>query len=373
VDFVNQSSFPAAWTLGFEPDGRELLVVVVKATYSIPGNEAEPLPAAVQVPLTEADEFTGEPGYSAPLHESDYGHRKLACDVILNGSAYTPDGRPVSSVPVSLRVGSVRKSFWVFGDRKWDGGITIFPTDPEPFVTQRISYDYAYGGCDFDDEAPDKSSTYRANPIGVGFHPLRPTRQLKGKPLPTTSATSQAITDTEGKHRPLAFGPVGRNFDPRLRFAGTYDQEWLDHRAPFWPDDFSYRYFQAAPEDQQTVFLDGDEEVVLENLTAAGLTRFRIPRNPMPVIFIPYRGEDREAKAVCDTLVVEPDEGRFTLTWRTSLPLRQSCFEIRQVVVGEVSHSWRSARRASNRGKTYYRNLADLIAKQPAEPEEEAE
>jgi hypothetical protein len=76
---------------------------------------------------------------------------------------------------------------------------------------------------------------------------------------------------------------------------------------------------------------------------------------------------------VCDTLLVEPDEGRFTLTWRTSLPLRQSCFEIRQIVVGEMSHSWRSARRAANRGKTYYRNLADMIARQPAEPEEGAE
>lgn len=367
MDFVNESGLPAGWTVGFEPDGRELLIVAVKATYAIPRSAEAAALAAEQVPLTEADEFTGEPGFSAPLHETDYAHRKPFCDVLLNGSAYAPDGRPADSVPVSMHVGSVRKSFWVFGDRKWEGLVTVFPSDPEPFVKQPISYDLAYGGSDFDEEDPDKRDTYTPNPIGVGFYPIRSAAQLAGKPLPTTAETSQPIVDTNGKYKPMAFGPVGRNFFPRLRFAGTYDQEWLDRRAPFWPDDFSYRYFQAAPEDQQLTYLVGGEDVTLENLTPDGLTQFRIPDRRMPVTFIPYRGADRVADAVCDTLLIEPDEGRFMLTWRVSLPLRRDCFEIKQAVVGEMPYSWRSGRRAASKGKTYYRNLADMVAKRPAD------
>jgi len=65
MNFVNETKFEADWTLGFEPDGRELLVVAIKATFQIPKNGDEPELAEEQVPLTEADEFTGEPGFSA--------------------------------------------------------------------------------------------------------------------------------------------------------------------------------------------------------------------------------------------------------------------------------------------------------------------
>ena len=84
MDFVNETKVEAGWTLGFEPDGRELLVVAIKATFKIPKFGDEPELAENQVPLTAADEFTGEPGYSATLYETDYAHRKPFCDVLLN-------------------------------------------------------------------------------------------------------------------------------------------------------------------------------------------------------------------------------------------------------------------------------------------------
>jgi hypothetical protein len=68
MEFVNESGLQAGWTLGFERDGRELLVVAVKATYALPANGEEAVLAEEQAKLTEADEFTGEPGFSAPLH-----------------------------------------------------------------------------------------------------------------------------------------------------------------------------------------------------------------------------------------------------------------------------------------------------------------
>jgi hypothetical protein len=55
---TNVSGVPAAWTMGFRRDGRELLVVMAKATYVLPRDGEEPAPAPEQVPLVEADVFT---------------------------------------------------------------------------------------------------------------------------------------------------------------------------------------------------------------------------------------------------------------------------------------------------------------------------
>jgi hypothetical protein len=362
MEFVNESGLQAGWTLGFERDGRELLVVAVKATYALPANGEEAVLAEEQAKLTEADEFTGEPGFSAPLHETDYSHRKPKCDVVLNGSAHAPGGGPAAAVPVSLRVGSMAKSFWVFGARWFEGVIlSVVPTRPEPFVKMPISYDRAFGGSDVDEDRPEKRDTYRENPIGVGHYPIRRRSALAGQPLPNTSETDTPIENTSGRYRPMSFGPVGRNFFPRHRHAGTYNQAWLDNHAPFWPDDFSYAYFQCAPDDQQVPYLVGDEQVELENLTPDGKRWFKIPRKTMPVTFIPHRGGDIQLDGVCDTLVIEPDLERFTMTWRVSLPLRRNLFELRQTIVGDMPPSWHAKRRAEAKGKTYYSSLAELV------------
>lgn len=361
MDFVNETKAQAGWTLGFDRDGRELLVIAVKASYHIPKIGEDPILAEEQAALTKADEFTGEPGQSATLRETDYSPRKLNCDVVLNGSAYAPGGRPACAVNVSLRVGSMFKSFFVFGDRYWQG-LILPPSGPEPFIKMPVSYDLAYGGADRNDDEPDRVATYAANPIGIGYHPIRRKLDLVGKLLPNTAESGTPITDTDGNYRPMSFGPVGRNFFPRYKLAGTYDQHWLDKEAPFWPADFSYAYFQCAPEDQQVPHLRGGEVVELENLTPDGFRSFRIPQPTMPVTCIPHRGDDLYPEAVCDTLLVEPDLERFSLTWRATVPLRRNLFELKQTVVGDMPHSWHSKRRAKRMGKGYYPSLGEAVA-----------
>lgn len=341
MDFVNETKVEAGWTLGFEPDGRELLVVAVKATFQIPKNGEEPDLAEEQVPLTEADEFTGEPGYSATLYETDYAHRKQYCDVLLNGSAYAPGRKPTNHVSVSLQVGKINKSLTVVGDRVWDRILLkTTPTLPIKFVRKKISYDVAYGGSDMDKNNPDKVKTYLKNPIGVGYYPISNGKNLIGKPLSNTSEIGKPVKSKKGNYTPMSFGAIGRNYESRVAFAGTYNQKWLDNVAPFWPDDFDYRYFQAAPADQQIPYPKGGELLILQNLSPDGLMKFLIPRITMPVIFSPYRGEDIIKVAVIDTVLIEPDHNRFMLTWRVSLPLRKNCFELKQVIAGEMPRSW---------------------------------
>ena len=134
MDLLNATKMQAGYTMGMQPDGREFLVVAVKGTFTLPKNGEEAQLSDEQVPLVEADVSTGEPGYSATLYESDYALRKPRCDVLLNGSAYAPRGKPATKVPVSLKVGPIAKSFNVVGNRFWKKGLTgISATRPKRF------------------------------------------------------------------------------------------------------------------------------------------------------------------------------------------------------------------------------------------------
>jgi hypothetical protein len=354
MNFENHTHYPAGWTLGFEPDGRELLIIVVKATFTIPDNGEMPQLAEEQVPLVEADQFTGEPGYSATLCETDYAHRKTFCDVLLNGSAYAPGGRPSKQVTVSMQVGSMKKVLNVIGHRKWDRILMQdTPSLPLPFVKKAISYDCAFGGVDIDQNDESRAKTYLLNPVGVGFYPISSGKELEGKPLPNTEEVGRPVLSAKtGSFQPMAFGPVGRNFVSRSKYAGTYDQNWLDNHAPFWPDDFDYRYFQAAPQEQQISYPKGGEPVLLKNLTPLGTCRFRLPKLEIPVFVNPYRDNAKQLAPVIDTVFFEPDHGRFTMTWRVALPLKRNCFELKDVIIGKSMEALSIA--AQTGGKHYH-------------------
>jgi hypothetical protein len=355
MDFVNETKVAAGWTMGFDVDGRELIVVAIKATFAIPELDGEPLLADEQVPLTESDRFAGEPGKSAVIYEVDFAHRKLACDVLVNATAYAPRGKAVTQLSAGVRVGGMTKTFAVIGDRQWRKGVMgITTTAPVPFSAMPISYERAFGGVDVSPDDPNAVKTFVENPVGRGFAYYQD--QIDGRPLPNIEELGKRVEDPGGAYKPVALGPVGRSWRPRVRYAGTYDKAWMDRRAPFWPDDFDYRYFQAAPSDQQVPFPTGGEEVVLKNLAPAGDLAFKLPHLNMPTIAFLHDGTEKRLDTVIDTLVIEPDLGRFTMTWRGSLSMRRSCFDVRQIIAGDVTE--RSGRFV--RGKPYFRNLEEL-------------
>lgn len=357
---LNATRMCAGYTMGMRPDGRELLVAVIKGTFSLPIDGCEAQLADVQTPLVDADVFTGEPGFSAVLYESEFAPFKTRCDVLLNGSAHAPGGRLTKHVRVALEIGPISKSFDVVGNRVWVGALLgVVGSPPEPFVTMPISYDRAFGGTDSAHPDPSHHRSYDLNHAGVGFHAETASQFIDGTPLPNTEETGQPVTNPRGRYRPKAFGSIGRAWQPRAKFAGTYDQNWIDNIFPFLPPDFDEQYYQAAPTDQQMEYPRGGEEVVLTNLTAEGHTSFQLPAVNMPVVFYPRHGENIETNAVVDTIVIEPDLQRFTMTWRSHVPLRKNMFEIEQVLVGEMPKAWYRAREL---GKAYYPSLGALVA-----------
>jgi hypothetical protein len=348
VELVNATSMAAGYTLGLDPDGRERIVVVAKGTFAIPPGGGDLALADEQRPLVLADEFVGEPGLSAPRVESDFAPVKRRCDVLFVGSAHAPEGRPAERVRVSLRGAGIAKSFDVVGSRRRDRGR---PTPPERFTALPIHYGVAFGGMDVRKDRPDRPEWYVANPVGVGYYPLSRGSDLDGRPLPCTEEPGRAVDSASGRFRPMALGPLGRNFDPRFRYAGTYDARWMEQGFPFLPADFDDRYFQCAPPEQQIAPPKAREEFELVNLTAEGRTRFRLPALEVPVEVTDARFERHEVQATLDTICIDGDARRVTLCWRASHPLRRNVLELRQIVVGRMSRAWYRARLL---GKRYY-------------------
>lgn len=287
MELLNASQLLAAYTQGLAPDGRESLVVVAKGTFNLPLDGRAATLADTQQPLLMADTFLGEPGLSAPLQEMDFAPVKPCCDVLVRGKAYAPGGRPMTQLTAGIRVGQMSKAFSVLGPRQWQSGLLgVAPGLPQPFTEQDISYARAFGGSHPIANDPQLRHCYLDNPTGCGWYPRSAdSADIVGMPMPSTEELGKPIDSPSGNFRPMALGPLGRGWPQRARFAGTYDEAWLADCFPFLPADFDQRYFQAAPEDQQTHYLRGGEDVLLLNLTPQERAGFRIPQMEVPVTF----------------------------------------------------------------------------------------
>lgn len=167
-------------------------------------------------------------------------------------------------------------------------------------------------------------SVYAGNPVGIGWNEpwyLRAVRcQRILAPQLTYPHDQVRAHDPAHRCRPAGFGVLGRAWQPRLAFAGTYDQQWLNERHPYLPTDFDFRYWNGAPEDQQVhPHLAGDETVTLFNMCPPktpgascdgnGNTRlaFRLPGH-LPFVLVRFAdGQLGELAAKLDTLTIEAD------------------------------------------------------------------
>jgi hypothetical protein len=81
---------------------------------------------------------------------SDFWIQKTATDVVIQGSAFAPDARPVGQMSCCARVGDRAKHVKVFGERVlgWRGDGTPVIPSPQPFLEMPLTYEHAYGGTD---------------------------------------------------------------------------------------------------------------------------------------------------------------------------------------------------------------------------------
>jgi len=332
---------------GQTPAGEYVLSVLLKRSYTIvPGGRCARADADRK--LVPGDVHFGDPMNSSVKLESDFVPFKLATDVVLNGTAHAPGGRPVRALTASLIVGQFRKDVRVIGDRTalyQEGADPLF-TEPAPFTTMELRYERAYGGIDIYSD-PKVPCAYGRNHLGRGFVVANTLRSVDKQPLPNLEDPADLLTPArltighfvhwERQPMPAGFGWWLKYWRPRALLAGVmpadraterelraayrtlvpkdqlamYDQTGLP--------DMDFRFFNGASPGLVLPFMTGDEGVRAINLAPEGELSFRLPGDRPRVALDVGRGPE-ERPVVLHTVMIRMDEREVDLVWRMALP-----------------------------------------------------
>lgn len=318
----NGTPFAVAPLFVADEEGRSILVPLVKSTWAI-GARGLAL-ADAQVPVTPEGVPYGDPARSSYRYEPEVAFAKPATDVVLVGSAVAP--RPgTAELLVAFQVGPVRKGVRVVGDRaffKAPGGVGM--SRPLAFERIPLVWERAFGGWDRSRPDPNQHALEPRNPVGVGFR-ASGARFEEGLRCPNLEDPARPFKGWGDRPPPAGLGFTSPSWEPRARYAGTYDARWTKERAPLLPTDFDRRFLNAAaPGLVAPGYLRGDEPVVVTGVTAPSGLSFRLPGVAPPTVRVAHRGrEDVTAGTSLDTVIVDTDAGKVFLYWRTQVPVRE--------------------------------------------------
>ena len=336
LQLINNTSFSADGAALVGPDGDQFWVVIVKATYLLnEDGSIDPHPQPEPVCLSPL--YSGEPGKSSLLREGEMVFDHPGTDVTLLATAHAPYEIPVRELDVSVSVGPVTQTLRIFGDRIWQGDMFgLRMTDPEPFTTQPVTYERAYGGTNLLGQKDGRQEKEPRNPIGRGFATSANT--LSGKPLPNIEDPSHLIRSWSDRPVPVGLGPIPAMWSPRLEYAGTFDDRWRNERMPLWPQDYDPRQAQAAhPRLVSGEPLHGGEQVRLTNLTPTSDLRFRLP-NAYLILTTSTRAGRFRQKVQLDRVIIEPDAKKLVMVWRSSLNCGARVRDVLSTVVEVKPH-----------------------------------
>jgi uncharacterized protein YjbI with pentapeptide repeats len=293
-------------------------------------------------------------------YASDFAPFKPRADVLLLANAHVPGGQPARVLDVGFRVGGLSKALRVHGKRKWVAGVLSWKgsVEGEPFESLPLTYEFAHGG---------KKSTL--NPLGTG---------LDGEEMARIEDPQKPITKPRTDLLPAGFMPLPAAWPQRASSVGTYDDKWLKDRWPWFPEDFDWGYFNAAPRDQQVEgYLRGDEEMEFTHLHKEHpVYRTRLPGR-RPRWFVRERMKNgeldfREVPLVLDTLWIDLDKEQAVLVWRGLVEVQSMRLkEIEQMLIVSESMSEPAQSLDHHRAELDRRLAEDAVdlAPEPDDPE----
>jgi uncharacterized protein YjbI with pentapeptide repeats len=283
------------WTTAWQVKPPEhSLTVIVKGTFRI-GDDGSLTLADEQDPPSGDVPYDDEGETASLRYASDFAIFKPAADVTLVGHAYPTDPKSGLAV-VDLRVGMLQRRVAVFGDRKWGEG-----ERPAPFDKMPLRWERAMGG-----------ALSEANPVGRGYR--------TGVLLPNLERTGALVQAKGDTPAPACFAPVPPMWKARRSKLGSYDKTWLETRWPYFPLDFDWTYFNAAPAEQQLPYLHGDERFSISGVAPGGATIAGKLPDLQPRVFA-QRGAEAggdffEVLLRLDTLSFDTDARKAVLVWR---------------------------------------------------------
>jgi hypothetical protein len=297
----------------FRHRGHLRVTVIAKATFALVPDGIATLasPAAIVVEDVHVDEDLSGSLQAA----SDLAPHRPRVDVTLVGHACAV-GRAAPATVARLAIFRERalidKTLHVYGDRAHPGGgIVPTPDAVRPFDRMPLTYERAHASRD------DPSGT--ENPVGTA---------------------EPNLVDPRDPKKPACFGPISPDWPSRRRLLATVDRRALEASVAEIPDDFDWRYFQAAPPDQQLDVLRGDEWIVLDGLhPTLPRVQTRLP-SVVAAARVQAAGTSRHGAEpltlVADTLAIDGDRQTCEVVWRGSLPLAggEAALAMLRILVG---------------------------------------
>ncbi|MEI7685422.1 MAG: DUF2169 domain-containing protein [Planctomycetota bacterium] len=332
---------------GQTPEGKFIMAVLLKRSYAI-------VPSGVCVraendkPLFGGDKHFGDPLNTTVRYEADFIPYKLATDVVLNGTAFAPQGKQVREMTASLQIGQVKKEVKIIGDRQCKYRAAADPVfgDPAPFTQMELRYERAFGGVDVYTH-PLCQYIYPRNHLGKGFALTNTKATIEGLELPNIEDPNDLLTPARmcvGKIEnwpklpvPTGFGWYVKYWHPRAGWAGllpadkpteamlraefgkllTPEHKALYDAHPLPTVDF--RFFNGASPGLAVPYLSGDETVRLTNLTPDGSLVFQLPGD-RPAITLDLGDGPKEVKVEMHTVQIRTGENEIDLVWRAAFP-----------------------------------------------------
>ena len=298
------------WVTPWQHKGADSLTVTCKASCDLDDKGVPRLRDEADPPMGDLH-WDDQPEASL-CYPSDFAIFKPRADVMVVGWAHAPNGSSDAG-HVHLRFGDDGRGFErrvaVFGARRWRGGGLggEVASTPDPFDKLPLRYEIAFGG-----------AGYRDNPVGCGW---RASKDVDGVArMPHLEDPEQLLLAPADKPTPAALGPIAPLWPERWSKIGNYDAKWLANRWPYFPDDFDWEHFQAAPSAQRLDFLRGDEPFELTGMRPGGATlQGRLPAISALCFVCRRNGETLTLTPLrlnLDTVFFDTEQMTLQLLWR---------------------------------------------------------
>jgi uncharacterized protein YjbI with pentapeptide repeats len=310
------SAATVAWQLA---PGQSTLTVIAKLSCAIAPDGT--LSLADSADDLSGDRFVGDEVKASACYPSDMVPHKERCDVLVVGCAYPPK-KGMAESSVRLRMGDINKQVAVFGARKWvELGAKLVTGKQQAFEKIPMLYEHAVGGAGFDE-----------NPVG---------RSGRDQHLPHFENPKALIAAPGDRPKPCCLAPISPFWPSRWNKLGSYGNNYLNERWPYFAADFQPAFFQGAPPDQQLKSVQAKERFSISGMRPEGQTlNGQLLGHTVRAWAKPAKGAARKGQTLqpielkLDTVVFDTEAMQVHLVWRGLHPVsRRHAPEVDAIVL----------------------------------------
>ncbi|MGB1308468.1 MAG: DUF2169 domain-containing protein [Oceanihabitans sp.] len=320
MEFINNTSFHTLIHRAALDNDKIAMAVMCRITYTIQED------GSLKISDTQDWELHQE------QWESDYGpmdtdnvYNKGGVDIMVFGSAKTPNGNPIteSEVVIYLNNEEIHK-IKVFGDRKWKsflGSLSI--SSPEPFTEIPLTLHNAFGGSAKWDglDVP-----YPANPFGKGYYYTK--EEAVGAPLPNIEHSNDLIKKWNSWQE-----PAGISSFPIMSLKAKYNLVLNEDNTKIKKLD--KKFFNSAFPNLIVKELKEDDSIKIKGVTTNKDFKIIIPKTNLDVD-IKLGEKITNRKLYIDQVGIFPNENKAFISYRFPFRYIVKPMEIRETTLNHT-------------------------------------